>query len=204
MIRSNISTLFDLWPAGAQTLIVAGTADDHEAQTVTRFYPGTVCVGVEPNPEYAALQRGKLAFPGAVHEVALWHRDDQALTLSYLEGRPVVGSVCRPFPSPDLGDARMNRHVKVRTRTLDSMAAEFGPWDNVVLWLDVEFAELNALRGATALLQRTLLVNVETFVTGNLPAVCDIMYGAGLHMVRVWNVGECVNKDAQDYVFVRR
>ena len=74
----------------------------------------------------------------------------------------------------------------------------------VVLWLDVEFAELPALEGATSLLDRVLLANVETFCHRDLPAICRLMHAHGLEMMRVWNVGESVAKDAQDYVFVRR
>lgn len=203
MTPSNVRSLFDLWPREASTFIVAGTADDLEARAVREAYPHVECVGVEPNPEYARRQREELRFPGRVHEVALWRHDAEALTLSWVAGRPVVGSVCRPWPSPDLGDARPGPSVPVAARTLDSLDREFGPWQNVVLWLDVEFAEVAALEGAAGLLPRVLLANVETYAGGGLADVTRLMAAAGLKLARVWNVGDDPRKDAQDYVFVR-
>lgn len=203
MIRSQVSSLFDLWPAAAEWFLVGGTAGDLEAQAVKEAYPSVQCAGFEPNPEFREQQQ-VLGFPGTVHPVALWHNETDRLVLSYPAGRAVVGSVCRPYPSPDLERIRSDRHVPATPRTLDSLSAEFGPWNNVVLWLDIEWAEVQALEGAKELLRRTLLANVETFHHRNLPAVCRLMYAAGLELVRVWNVGESATKDAQDYVFVRR
>lgn len=92
---------------------------------------------------------------------------------------------------------------KVKPRTLDSLSDEYGPFNNVVLWLDIEYAELAALEGAERLLDRTLLINLETFAHLYLPDINRILVRHGFLLKKVWNIGQTAGKDAQDYIYAK-
>ncbi|MEP5034069.1 MAG: FkbM family methyltransferase [Parasphingorhabdus sp.] len=63
---------------------------------------------------------------------------------------------------PEASDAP-RKELQLKTRTLDDVAAEhLEPVDNVFLKIDVQGAELQVLQGASALLERTGLVQLET------------------------------------------
>ena len=61
----------------------------------------------------------------------------------------------------------MGETHKVPAVTLDSMSEQYGPFQNAVLCLDIEGAEVEALKGAEQLLQRGAIkvFNAEVFNT---------------------------------------
>lgn len=207
-MKSQVDVLMPWWPRDVGWFVIGGPADENEAQAVAERFPGIRCVGFEPLEEYRTAQiagspllRTDRPFPGAVHPFALWDVDGVDLELVVPNGRYKCASVARPNPSPDLGTFDDRNRRAVRARTLDSLSDEFGPFDRAVLWLDIEFAELAALRGARKLLDRTLLVNLETYDHLNLPAVEALLREHGLFRRLRYNEGQTPGKDAQDYVF---
>lgn len=204
MIDSQVKMLFPYWPDAARWFVVGGPGTDLEAQAVKERYPHVECVGFEPNP-LTRREQERLHFPGRLHPCALWNNNTDRLTLTCPAGFPHNrGSVCRPDPSPDMGQVVPGDTYTVEARTLDWCSREYGPFLDVVLWLDVEHAELQALQGAAALLEQVLLLNVEAYAHLSLSPIVRLLGRYGLVLKDVWNVGPTVGKDAQDYIFARR
>lgn len=206
---SKMGPLLQCWPDGVKWFVIGGLADGDEAQTVRRKKGDHIkCFGVEANPAY--FEKQQKSFPGTVVNAALWDKDNEELELSFLSGRPQSGSVCAPEQRPDFAGCNWEDYhksllrAKVRSATLDRLSDIHGPFDDVCLWLDIEFAELNALKGASRLLDRCLIVNLEAFAHLSLSPIVVLLRNRGLHLADVWNCGPTPGKDAQDYIFVRK
>lgn len=211
--RSQVSWLENVWPKQAEWFVIGGLGRDNEAQFVSSKWPKVRVLGVEPNPLIAQMQRtGKNLhytderFPGRVIEAALWSEDNLKLTFEVPGPNgtdETRGSVCRPHDSPDLGWWKPRTMLEVPSRTLDSLSEEYGPFRNVVLWLDIEYAEIPALRGASKVLDEALLVNLELH-HGRLLEASVILAQHGLVLERIWNAAIDPTKDATDFLFARR
>ena len=186
-------TLFPYWPKEAEWFVIGGPSDADEAQTVVRQYPHVRCVGFEPNHEFVRFQEG-MTFPGKVHRYALWELNT-TLTLQVPDTLRRSSSVCRDLTGLDF------LQEKVTGRTLDSLSEEFGPFDNCVLWLDVEHAEGAALRGAEGLFKvgKVLLVNVEVW-DETYHEIDPLLKNYGFEVVHVW--GRTV-RDKRDVIYRR-
>ena len=197
------SVLDEFWPADAKWFIVGGPAYGNEAQTVAARHPGIKCFGVEPNPEFVKRQLAQ-DFPGPVANFALWYKDNEILDFSIpRDGSPLSASVCRPSPSPD-GNETPKLIYPVITRTLDTLSDKYGPFEDAVLWLDIEYAEIEALRGAFRLLSggKIKLVNLETFVHTSFPVVTKLLADYGFKFVKRWNEGVDYVHHAIDAIYV--
>lgn len=202
--RGQAEILEDLWPPEAEWFLIGGPADGNEAQVIRRRFPMVKIAGFEPNPKFLAHQRR--VFPGILHGCALWDEDDTTLTLRIPKGATgLSGSVCRPQDAPDISTTLTVGRIPVTGRTLDSLSEQHGPFTNAVLWLDIEYAERAALKGATRMLEagQVLMVNVETYAHRTLNEIVEFLYPYGLRLRRVWNVGNNPAHDAQDYIFTR-
>ncbi len=208
--RRPASILFDYWPESVEWFIVGGPADVNDAQTIHRQYPDVKCIGFEPNPDYVQKQMTDLEFPGTVHEFALWS-ENKELTLTTPKKATAQGaSICRPNPAPDMsgqypgGKYEDGISYQVQGRTLDSLSEEFGPFDNAVLWIDIEYAEIDALKGAAKLLseRRIKLINAETFAHLMFPTLNRMLTEYGFMLQKVWNMGTLVERDAQDVIYL--
>jgi FkbM family methyltransferase len=188
---------FEYWPPSAEWFIVAGAHDASEAFQVCQRHPSVKCVGIEPNP-LCLLDD----FPGQVVRSALWSSEGEGTLTKPADASWASASLCRPFDAPDMGGLWMNGpQMKVPLVTLDLISENLGPFDNAVLWLDVEYAEVEALKGASRLLEdgRVLMVNVETYAHLSLPQVMELL--PNFRLRRVWNIGKESGRDAQDYIF---
>jgi hypothetical protein len=197
--------LFENWPAAAEWFVVGGTADANEAQTVKARFPDVRCFGVEPNLELYMKQR-ESGFPGELVRCALWSLEtDLRLEIPYWgdDLAPRSGSVCRPYPSPDIGQHVIGQSYRVVGRALDSLSCEYGPFTNVVLWLDIEYAELEALKGARDLMGQVLLINLETFAQLQ-PAIDDYLRPHGLEFLRKWNERPDNPRSGYDAIYARK
>jgi len=153
--------LFSFWPPDAEWFIVGGPADGNEAETVKEKYPDVECIGFEPDPEMYAYQ--KTRFPGVIYNEALWSSATElSLVIPGSNGNinHRCSSVCR-----DIEKERQAETHTVAGWALDDLSAKYGPFRNAVLWIDIEFAELEALKGCARLLEsgRVLLINLETY-----------------------------------------
>ena len=200
---SQVKMLFPHWPERVKWFVIGGPACELEAQAVHQQYPAVRCIGFEPNRDSAEWQR-QHGFPGEVHPVALWENDKDKLTLSIPTRGNDSGSVCRPENHPEQWPYESFRSYPVDSATLDTLSDKLGPFEDAVLWLDIEYAELPALRGAERLLDRTLMVNLETFHHRYLPEINRLLDQHGLILRMVWNIGRHASGDAQDYLYVRK
>ncbi|MDB4786236.1 FkbM family methyltransferase [bacterium] len=175
--------LFPYWPEKAEQFIVCGTADSNEAQTVKNKFPDIKCVGFEPNDMLREKQREKLHFPGKLRSEAIWSSDKE-LMLSSPTKNPRSSSVCR-----DLGPGELDK-TTVQGRSLDSLSDEIGPFNNSVLWIDIEHAELEALKGATKLLSSgdILLINLEVMSVSMRADVTRFLLTYRYKLVHSWGV----------------
>lgn len=125
--------------------LIGGQADGDEAQTVVEQYRECWCIGVEP-----VYYRNALPFPGTAIR--------GALTAS-------PGHVTLFTPSGDSRRTTRDRHVTgaeltVPGYTIDSLVEQYKINGGLVIWLDIEGMELDALQGAT-----------ESFTAGIVDAV---------------------------------
>lgn len=191
--KDQAKILYDMWPDDARWFIVGGTADANEAQTIKARFPDVRCLGCEPNPELYRRQRDLLQFPGALLECALWSKQEvRLLTMPRitgpLEAELRSASLCRPEDSPDLGRFEPASVVPVQCYPLDYLSEVNGPFEKAVLWIDVEYAELEVLKGARRLLdeRKILLINLETFLHLQ-PAIDKYLAQYGIEFVMRWN-----------------
>lgn len=153
-------------------------------------------MGVEPNPEAREWQLS----------VGRWPRDcvllpdalsDKVGTceLVYEPGR--LRNASTDGAAVDGNKTNANaRFIEVNTTTLDTLDDLYGPFDEAVVWLDIEGAEYRALLGAERLLARrsVLLFNLE--MLSRVPDLMDgikmLMTKHGYSAVKEWNVsGSC-------------
>lgn len=150
--------LFPHVPPETKWFILAGPADANEAQTFHERFPDVKIIGFEPNPQ-SFLYQLEQGFPGVLLPVGLWSsRDYLKLKVPGNDEFQRSGSVIRFV---DEGD--WPNDIVVSVETLDEMSRRYGPFEDAVLWADVEFAELELLRGAQGLLHSGAIkvINVE-------------------------------------------
>ena len=91
----------------------------------------------------------------------------------------------------------------VAGRTLDYLSEQYGPFTNAALWIDIEFAELAALKGARQLLEarQIRLINLQSYAHLMLPDINRLLAHYGFLLQKVWNIGIFAGRDAQDYIY---
>lgn len=142
-------------PRPPRWLVVAGLGDGIEAQCAARRWPGVRCVGVDPDPRAVYWQTAH-GFTGHLWRVGLSVRAGHArLFLDELN--------CPSMFPANVDAAPPGKVVLAPTVTLDDLDRKFGPFDDALLWLDVEGWEYMALAGGHGLLDsgRVLGVNWE-------------------------------------------
>lgn len=184
--------LFEFWPETVDWFILGGVATSNEAQTIHQKYPEVKYIGFEPN----LVMRKKAApnFPGVSYPYALW-KTDQELILCVPNARDIGSSVCR-----EMGDTATEQTVI--GRSLDSLSEELGPFTNCILWLDIEWAELAALKGATKLLtEDVVLINLEVMTPQQMSDIKSCLSGFGFNEIHRWG-NTMPNK--WDIIFIRK
>ena len=137
-------------------LILGGPADGDEAQTAVKIYPELRVVGIEPVEAYRHWQLEN-GWPCGAPLLA------GALTDS--DSPPLV-SLYQPASNPRAASLMVERGgvvCQVSSVTIDQLDRLWGPFSDVLLWLDIEGYEVEALRGARELFKRqaVMAVNVE-------------------------------------------
>jgi len=124
---------------------------DSEAWKAKKTWPQIKIFGAEPCPERFNLCKN--SFPGKLIECAVGIKD------GLIEMQPIDGMVVN-YPRKH---QRKQKKINVQCRSLDSLDREFGPFNNVFLWADIEGAELDMLMGATNLLEsgRVTCISLE-------------------------------------------
>jgi FkbM family methyltransferase len=136
-----------------KVLLDVGVGPKTEYLTLSEAYPDMLIVGLEPLPSCFNNLISK--FPGILLPYAAWHQET-SLELYPNTNNPEATSV---FPS----EAGEKQALTVYTRTLDSIDRYLGYPDRILMWMDIEGAELMALKGARELLSsgRVRWINLE-------------------------------------------
>jgi FkbM family methyltransferase len=128
-----------------------GVGPKTEYRTLGRLYPKMKIFGCEPSPVmYDRLLAAK--FPGVLAKVAIGENEGTA-TLHYDPDDLKVASLYRGGPL----------HTTVRIWSLDRFDAQMGAPDRILLWADIEGAELSAFRSGKKLFDsgRVKWINLE-------------------------------------------
>lgn len=149
------------------TVIDVGANAGQFTRAMAREFPAARIVAVEPLPDVAARLRHNTRRLPLVRTVqcaagsgpgnATMHRHAYSLSSSLL---PTTGAFAREFP--EAASAGPQTLVQVEVRRLDDLVDEADLADGqVLLKLDVQGYEIEALRGATTLLDKCDFVLVE-------------------------------------------
>lgn len=159
--------------------ILGGPADGNEAQYLNKVYPHIQIVGFEPNPRFYKVQKERL-FPGKLVPAALW-------------GCPTTLAMERITDdlngdrSASVVHRRYDKAWTVEAVMLDEMSLLYGPFNNAMVWLDIEGAEMQAMIGAMDLFERRAikLLNLEVFKEKE-EEYKDFLAGYGLKEYEQW------------------
>lgn len=173
-----------------------GVGPKTEWQTLGEIFPAMQLHGCEPDPVRFAKLVGK--FPGKLHPVAIGNGDGTVRLHVDSDGKRPA-SVFTPG---------LSRVVTVPLWSLDQFDAVSGRPSRVLLWMDIEGAELDAIRGGAKLLRsgRVKWINLEEArgVSGGWRpdprAIRAELAVYGFRAVRVYNK----HRSHQDVIFVHR
>lgn len=175
----QVKKIFSYCPEIVDWFIIGGPADANEAQVFKRHYPRCCVLGFEPNAVQYQFQKDN-DFPGQLSNKALWSLVTH-ISFTVPGGNNRCGSSVHV--PPDSGT------VSVETDTLDIWAIQNNSPNNIVLWIDIEGAELECLKGARNLLRehRIKLLNVE--VSNSTRAdIIDYLIGYKYLITEEWNI----------------
>lgn len=180
-------------------LILGGPADANEAQCFAKHWPNAKIIACEPNPEAREWQHKEGDWP---QDAVLleWGLSDglSAAELVYEAGKVRNGSMREASVEGNRGNEAAT-FKWVPTTTIDELDKRFGPFQNAMLWLDIEGFELKALTGAKQMLVegRVSILNVELLPEDQVQkaAVFDYLWRHGYE--HVGNITEV------DFVFRR-
>lgn len=195
--------VYPFLPAEPKWLILGGPASANEAQTARLKWPGVRVIGIEPNPEAVEWQvaNGWLA-DAPLLPFALSDRTGETLDMVYASGQ--------------LNNARLDKaavdgnrtnteaiYRNVETITLDDLNDRYGPFEDAVLWIDVECSEYKALCGAKELLAsgRVVLIDVEEMTDSceDTPKIRPLLESYGYRVVHEWNASDT----CRDRIYVK-
>lgn len=146
-------------------LIDVGVGCGTEAWEIGQTYPGIKIIGLEPSVEMHQ-KTIEMRYPGELLSVGAWsHCRKHQLSRLKRESNLYY---TRPFVA-DGGDFE-----EVELRPLDELIDTYSLQPGIILWLDIEGSELEALRGAWRLLQsRVVLINAEVRATPKFQSACS-------------------------------
>ena len=194
----NIYPFIDFEPGW---FILGGPADACEAQEMRKKYPNICIIGFEPHPELYNVQLAR-GFPGRLLPVALWE-DSRELILRTVVDQPKGPWQDRRASSVNKFTSSVGREVcRVKATTLDTLSSEYGPFEDAILWIDIEEAELYALRGAAGLMatRQIRLINAEVD-DQHLRPIAELLAQFGIREVHRWNANTRIiqNKPRYDW-----
>ena len=144
----------------ADWVIQVGVGMYHQETDVLKRekWPDSKFIGYEPNPNI--FKNIKQAYPGELFQIAIG-KTQGACTL-YEKHRHKDGSSCKEFTVDD-PNIKISNTYQVEMKTLDAIFCN-GPHEikgNVLLWLDCEGGELDAIEGAIKLIESVEMINIE-------------------------------------------
>jgi len=164
--RTKMSTMVLKYArSDTTTLYSIGAGPKEEWFAMLKKRPSLKVFGCEPDPRtYAQIEE---AFPGTLWPVAIAKTPEAALNLfgSYQETSRFVPR----------GGCYTNREtLTIEAWTLDEFDVRCGAPNGIILWMDIEGMELEALQTGTTLLMsgRVHVINVEARSTPLAPGAC--------------------------------
>ena len=156
-------------------------------------YPDMRIIGIEPS----GSRFGDLVpeFPSLMFPYAAWDECTQ-LELFRRNSEGGCGDAPTVFPSGP-GKEELTEVETVTAKTLDWIDEQMGGLDRILLWMDIEGAELKALQGATKMLEehRVKWLNLEV-MPSEVPApgwplekeISDFLAGYGYKQVHKYGM----------------
>ena len=175
----NIFPYIDFKPGW---FILGGPADANEAQVFHERYPEAKILGIEPNKEAFEYQQNA-GFPGTLLPYAL----GPACGVAFFHPNTIRSG----WIDKELGSS----NYEVEMVTLDSLDQKYGPFQNTVMWLDIdgEDQEIGVLRAATSL-HYVKLMNIEVIEdrhgqTTKFDRFVSLLSQRGFRYAGDWNCG---------------
>ena len=139
--------------------IGVGPVPHSEAKTFRKLWPTMRIVGLEPSPDTFAKRISD--YPGELYPWALWSIpcDKVFNAMKLLSGQS-------SFLDFEVTKSRPCKKILVSCITLDQLDETLKFPEDIFLWMDIEGAELEALKGGHKLLEsgRVKLVNLEVSI----------------------------------------
>jgi len=134
-------------------MIDVGVGPKSEYINLARVYPSMKIIGFEPHPVRFAGLISK--FNGILMPYAIWDKNEKIKMYSSKQNAPKNDAPsCFAFGNRD-------KEVMVEARQLDWFYDYIKEFKNILLWIDIEGAELKALNGATKILNNIKYINIE-------------------------------------------
>lgn len=165
-------------------VVIGGLGDVMEARQCRDRWSDVKILGVDPDPRAIQWQE-RNGWPSGCGLLPL------ALSDSVGTAPIRMDSVCCPSMHPrNVARGPVQQVRLVKTTTLDVLDRTYGPFDDCVLWLDLEGWDYTALKGATDLLAsgRVMAVNVEVRYDDppTNAAMRELLVKAGYNLVLAW------------------
>lgn len=165
-------------------LILGGLGNCDDVGPALRRWPNARVVGVDPDPRAVNWQL-EHSWPKGPQHLLL------EMALSDAVGTAAINpsTICCASLHPDmLALAGTDELTKVQTTTLDVLERQFGPFEDSILWLDLEGWEPWALEGGRELLasDRVMLLCVEVRYENVADSCRASAFLDGLGWQRVW------------------
>jgi FkbM family methyltransferase len=125
-----------------------------EARRAKNRWPDIQVLGIEPSPAHSQIQF-ESGYPGRLISCAVSDKDGDLIdfypSTKWMSMYPSKEKRFRTAP------------ITVPTVTIDSLDQRYGPFSDVIIWADIQGAELSMLEGASNLLQsgRVIAINLE-------------------------------------------
>lgn len=179
-----------------ETIFMVGIGRGAECRILKDAWPDANWFGCEPNPQFVGCPN----FPGRIYPTAIGHVNKSAYF--YLKNLHPQGS------SLFTRNARSDTRISVDVSTLDWILDQNGPFGtDVLLWMDCEGAEYDAIQGGARFLDSVNRINVELSTNPNRSGWPDhsIVHAALLTrgFVRVETHSVHKGKGVYDCVYMR-
>lgn len=154
-----------------------------EAKDIHAKFPNAKIIGFEPNPN--AYEMWKKKYPGQLLKIAVADRDADDVQFYYVDRMFVRHARPHQKKNPN----------KIPTRSLDSLEAEMGPWNNIFVWSDTEGCELEILQGARRLLEEEKIIGLNLEIWwehqgggwAHAPDIIEFLKQYGFSMYHKWS-----------------
>ncbi len=200
----QLSVIYPFLKQPPRWLLLGGPADANEAQTAKAKWPDIKIIGVEANAEAVRWQIEQGEWPEGMLLLPMALSD--SCGTKEMVFQPGVGVRNASLGSLQVEGNRNNTDCKivdVSTTTFDRLDQLYGPFEEAIMWIDIESSELPAIKGSIELLKRGAirLINAEGMIhhKEDNEELEQILYSYGFKSVKDWND----SPDCRDRIYIR-